>query len=163
MKLLRTLLSFLLLTAGVYSGENNFKEVWLEWLKEDSINQELPIYKWAIKELEKYKNVVNDSLVLIELRKHKIPFEKDFLLQIKKESGNYKSKLSLEFNNITGMKLARQRKTLATGTNKYEHASFKCWRECIADLKLFIEYSPPKQNETFLQFMKRRGYNYTFK
>ncbi len=53
------------------------------------------------KELEKYKNVVNDSLVLIELRKYKIPFEKDFLLQIKKESGNYKSKLSLEFNNIT--------------------------------------------------------------
>jgi len=55
LKLLRTLLSFLLLTASVYSGENNFKELWLEWLKEDSINQELPIYKWAIKELEKEK------------------------------------------------------------------------------------------------------------
>jgi len=104
----------------------------------------------------------NDSLVLLELEKHKIPFIKDFLLQIKKESGNYKSKLSLEYHNITGMKQPRQRQTLAIGTNKYFHASFNNWRECIADLKMFIDYSPPKINETFLQFMKRRGYNYTF-
>lgn len=160
LKALKKLLIILFLNVGVLWGndtillsnnnkatsENNFKE---EWLKAIS-DQECRI-------------TINDSLVIIELIKHNIPFIKDFLIQIKKESRNYKSKLSLEYNNITGMKQPRIRKTLATGTNKYQHASFNSWQECVEDLKHFIEFSPPHLNETFIQFMKRRGYNFTFK
>ena len=102
---------------------------------------------------------ITDSLVLLELQKNNIPFTKEFLIRIKKESGNYKSKLSTEYNNIIGMKQPKRRKTLATGTNKYKHASYNCWKECIKDLKLFIEFRPPNQNETYYQYMKRRQWN----
>ena len=133
------------LVNNTYQLKNDFRSEWL--LALDSIEN----------------NTINDSLVLLELQKHNIPFTNDFLLQIKKESGNYKSKLTKEYHNITGMKEPKRRKTLATGTNKYKHASFNNWRECIADLKYFIEFSPPKVHETFAQFMKRREYNYTFR
>ena len=139
---------------------DNFK---YEWLKIIEGEDEMPCQaRQDILQIQ-FNKVINDSLVLIELSKNNIPFQNEFLLQIRKESGNYKSKLTQEYHNITGMKQPKRRKTLAIGTNKYNHASFNCWRECIADLKLFIEFSPPKENETFLQFMKRRGYNYTFK
>ena len=138
----------------------NFRYEWLKLIGDDEeIAEQVRNDNLQIR----CNKVINDSLVLIELEKNNIPFIKDFLLQIKKESGNYKSKLTQEYHNITGMKQPKRRKTLAIGTNKYNHASFNNWRECIADLKLFIEFSPPKENETFLQFMKRRGYNYTFK
>jgi hypothetical protein len=55
--------------------------------------------------------IVNDSLVLLELERHGFPYKKEFLHLIKKESGNYKSKLSADYNNITGMKFPKRRKT----------------------------------------------------
>ena len=150
MDLLKRLLLLFCVSGSVLSAEENFLEEWRAIINAPNTA------------ITTNKHLINDSLVMAELEKHKIPYKKDFLLQIKKESGNYNSKLTKEYHNITGMKQPRRRNTLATGTNKYKHASFNSWRECIADLKMFIDFSPPKLNETFLQFMKRRGYNYTF-
>ena len=139
---LKVFLIILLLNASVYSNDyDNFKEEWLKVINDTSTA------------------TITDSLVMLELQKNGIPFTKNFLIRIKKESGNYKSKLSTEYNNITGMRLPAQRKTTATHKNRFGYASYNCWKECIKDLKYFIEFRPPKQNETYYQFMKRRQYN----
>jgi len=95
--------------------------------------------------------------VLLELKKHNIPFPKEFVVLIKTESGNYKSKLTTEYNNLTGMRHPGKRQTLSKGKNKYGYATYPSWRCSIKDLKLFIDFSPPKQNECFKMFLKRRG------
>jgi uncharacterized FlgJ-related protein len=147
-KLEKLLLILLLISSVSLIANDDFKLHWREYLEE---LESAPQRK------------ICDSLVLKELKKHNIPFEKKFLHRIKLESGNYKSKLSTEYNNITGMRFATRRNTTATGKNRFGYASFNCWIDCIRDLKLFIEFSPPKQNETYYGFMKRRGFNEYYK
>ena len=127
--------------ANETSAEDNFRNEWLKIINDTTTNN------------------INDSLVMMELIKNDVPYRTNFFILIKKESGNYKSKLATEYNNITGMRFPSRRKTMATGKNKYQYATFKCWKECIKDLKYFIDFSPPKQNETFYNFIKRRKWN----
>lgn len=70
------------------------------------------------------------------------------LAQSKLESGNYKSTIFLENNNMFGMKEAKLRATLAKGTNR-GHAFYDSWQDCIVDYALY--YS------TYLSDIKTEG------
>jgi uncharacterized FlgJ-related protein len=70
------------------------------------------------------------------------------LAQAKLESGNFKSTIFLENNNLFGMKEAKLRVNLAKGTNR-EHAYYDSWQESIYDYALY--YS------TYLYKIKTEG------
>jgi hypothetical protein len=52
------------------------------------------------------------------------------------ESGNFKSKIFKENNNLFGMKMPEYRKTTAIGTNR-GHAVYRNWRESVIDYALW--------------------------
>lgn len=91
-------------------------------------------------------NLVNPELVL--LSKGVNPFTEQKLLdkirilnfrfphivyaQSKLETGNYKSKIFFENNNLFGMKEAQRRINLAKGT-QFNHAYYDTWEESLTD------------------------------
>lgn len=58
------------------------------------------------------------------------------LAQAKLESGNFKSTIFLENNNMFGMKEAKLRANLAKGTNR-GHAYYETWQESVIDYALY--------------------------
>jgi uncharacterized FlgJ-related protein len=70
------------------------------------------------------------------------------LAQAKLESGNFKSTIFLENNNMFGMREAKLRVNLAKGTNR-QHAYYESWQESVYDYALY--YS------TYLSDIKTEG------
>jgi len=72
------------------------------------------------------------------------------------ETGNYKSTIFLENNNLFGMKQARSRSTLAKGTNR-NHAYYDSWQESLYDYALYYNSYLRKINseEQYLDFLKQ--------
>jgi uncharacterized FlgJ-related protein len=70
------------------------------------------------------------------------------LAQAKLESGNFKSTIFLENNNLFGMREAKLRVNLAKGTNR-QHAYYDSWQESVYDYALY--YS------TYLYKIKTEG------
>jgi hypothetical protein len=68
----------------------------------------------------------------------RLPFKyKDVILaQCILESGNFKSPVFKQCNNLLGLREAKQRLTLATGTH-LNHATFTTWKECLLDRLIF--------------------------
>ena len=58
------------------------------------------------------------------------------LAQAKLESGNFKSTIFLENNNMFGMREAKLRANLARGTNR-AHAYYDSWQESVLDYALY--------------------------
>lgn len=65
-----------------------------------------------------------------------IKFPHIVLAQARLESGNFKSKIFKENNNLFGMKEAKQRISTNKGTN-LGHARYDSWRECVLDYALY--------------------------
>lgn len=64
-----------------------------------------------------------------------IKYPKVVYAQAVMESGNFKSKMFTDDNNLFGMRIAKSRCTLAIGNGKY--AKFKTWRESVIDYALY--------------------------
>jgi uncharacterized FlgJ-related protein len=75
------------------------------------------------------------------------------LAQSYQETGNYKSDIFLNGNNLFGMKEARIRATLAKGTNR-NHAYYDSWQESLYDYALFYN--------TYLHDIKTEGEYYGY-
>lgn len=77
------------------------------------------------------------------------------------ETAGFTSDIYKENNNCFGMKLARVRKTTATGENK-GHAVYRNIEDCIEDFKIYyinFQYLPTYQNiEAYVEALKKRGY-----
>lgn len=58
------------------------------------------------------------------------------LAQAYLESGNFKSKIFIENNNLFGMKEAKIRSTVSRGTNR-NHAYYEGWQESVIDYALY--------------------------
>jgi len=56
--------------------------------------------------------------------------------QAKLESGNFKSKMFKENNNLFGMKVAKKRPTSNKG-EQYGHAYFETWKDCVVDYAFY--------------------------
>ncbi len=99
--------------------------------------------------------------------------------QSRLETGNFKSELCIEHNNLFGMRLARTRPTTATGATENNYASYATWYDSVRDMKLFQEYyvkkgyrlpargCPPaplkggeyrKETDSYLLFLRAIGY-----
>ena len=65
-----------------------------------------------------------------------IKFPHIVLAQARLESGNFKSNIFKENNNLFGMKEAKQRISTNKGTN-LGHAKYENWKECVVDYALY--------------------------
>ena len=65
-----------------------------------------------------------------------IKFPHIVLAQARLESGNFKSNIFKENNNLFGMKEAKQRISTNKGTN-LGHAKYESWKECVLDYALY--------------------------
>lgn len=71
--------------------------------------------------------------LLLELN---VRFPHIVLAQAKLESGNFKSHMFLENNNIFGMKEAKRRPTTNKGTQN-GHAYYENWKDCVIDYAFY--------------------------
>lgn len=84
------------------------------------------------------------------------------------ESGAFKSKLANANKNLFGMRMPRHRKTTATG-KRYGYATYKSWKQSVADYKLWQDYLFKKKQMTIGEFkrylnkMYSESTNYTAK
>lgn len=78
------------------------------------------------------------------------------LAQAKIESGNFKSSLFLQHNNLFGMKLPRKRATVATGKTPSGFAKYKSWQYSVIDYALYQTYSAKNlTEEDYIKFLNR--------
>lgn len=56
------------------------------------------------------------------------------------ETGNFKSVLCREYNNLFGMRLAHVRATTALGETENGYAVYSSWYDCVRDMRLFQEW-----------------------
>jgi uncharacterized FlgJ-related protein len=77
------------------------------------------------------------------------------------ESGYFNSSIFIENNNPFGMKLARQRITTASGSNR-GHACYPSIHDAVKDFVLWMEYAGiPKDIsnlEAYVNLLKQKGY-----
>jgi hypothetical protein len=100
-------------------------------------------YKFSKAKLKEY---------LVELN---VRFPHIVFAQAQLESGNFKSNIFLENNNLFGMKVAKRRPTTNKGENR-GHAYFNSWKECVVDYAFYqAAYLHDLKNEQdYLQYLK---------
>jgi len=89
---------------------------------------------------------------LVELN---VKFPHIVFAQARLESGNFKSTIFLENNNLFGMKVARRRPTTNKGENR-GHAYFNSWRECVVDYAFYqaAYLNDIKTESQYLQYLR---------
>ena len=76
-------------------------------------------------------------------------------IQAKIESGNFKSNIFKEGNNLFGMKVAKQRITTANGKIR-GHASYISWKHSVLDYKFMQDkYGKGKTKEEYYAYLTR--------
>lgn len=85
--------------------------------------------------LQEYNSFSEDKLVE-KIASFNFRFPHIVLAQAKLESGNFKSFLFKENNNLFGMKIAKSRITLATEED-HGHAVYSSWMESVTDYALY--------------------------
>lgn len=71
-----------------------------------------------------------------EIKRMNFKYPHIVLAQSKIETGNFTSRIFIENNNLFGMKQARVRANLATGT-QHNHATYNNWKESLYDYGLY--------------------------
>lgn len=74
------------------------------------------------------------------------------------ESGNLKSRLVKNQNNLFGMKMPRQRFTFAAGKGRRNYAKYESWAHSVADYKV---YQGDNTIENYGAFLVKRKYSET--
>ena len=81
-------------------------------------------------------NSFSEENLIKEIQRLPFKYKDVILAQCILESGNFKSPVFKQCNNLLGLREAKQRLTLATGTH-LNHATFKTWKECLLDRLIF--------------------------
>jgi len=81
-------------------------------------------------------NGFSESKLIEKIKGLNFKYPYIILAQAKLESGNFKSTIFLENNNMFGMKEAKLRSNLAKGTNR-GHAYYESWQESVIDYALY--------------------------
>jgi uncharacterized FlgJ-related protein len=89
--------------------------------------------------------------LLLELN---VKFPHIILAQAKLESGNFKSHMFIENNNIFGMKEAKKRPTTNKGTQN-GHAYYENWKDCVIDYAFYqaAYLNDIKTEEQYYQYL----------
>lgn len=113
------------------------------------------------KETEKISRIIIKNEVQFSERELKnlllelnIRFPHIVLAQSKLESGNFKSHIFLENNNMFGMKEAKRRPTTNKGTQN-GHAYFESWKDCVIDYAFYqaAYLNDLKTEEQYYQYL----------
>ena len=110
-------------------------------------------------------NVLQSSEMSLQAIKTALELEEiinqDYVIaQIRLETGNLTSELCLKNNNLCGMKLAKMRKTTATGSSEHGYATYKSWYDCVIDIGLWQQYyiSKGRDLSNYPAFLASVGY-----
>jgi len=90
----------------------------------------------VILDLKNEENKFSEEKLIQMLKDLNVKFPHIVLAQAKLESGNFKSKVFLQNNNLFGMKQARIRINVAKGTN-LNHAYYETWKESVYDYSFY--------------------------
>jgi uncharacterized FlgJ-related protein len=85
--------------------------------------------------IKEYNEFSQEKLVT-NIEELNFKFPHIILAQSMQETGNFKSGIFKENNNLFGMKEARMRATLAQGTNR-GHAHYNTWQESLYDYAMY--------------------------
>lgn len=81
-------------------------------------------------------NEFSETKLIEKIKQLNFKYPHIILAQAKLESGNFKSTIFLENNNMFGMREAKLRANLARGTNR-AHAYYDSWQESVLDYALY--------------------------
>jgi uncharacterized FlgJ-related protein len=107
--------------------------------------------------LRYYDKPLTIENVRLAINETDIQFKPEVLELIKRESGNLHSKLATKGNNIFGLRKSRKPST-DCGTI-FGYAKFKHFTYSIIAYRLWQQQSPPRKNETYAKYLKRRRWN----
>lgn len=127
-------------------------------IKSGQLGESLSFIKtYEIKYLEKSQLTIQNLDKYLSLRK--VKHKEIVLKQIMLETGWLTSGSAIEYHNLTGMKLAKIRKTTAIGS-RYGHAAYNHWTDSIKDYILWREYWESKGFDTsdYYKFLDNVGY-----
>lgn len=99
----------------------------------------------------------NKHTVLEQIILHNILYPEVALAQARFESGNFKSYIFKQNNNMFGMRLPKARKTTAIAKHK-NYAVYDSWISSIQDYKLWQDNIPHKykiNKKTYLSYLQR--------
>lgn len=100
-----------------------------------SSNIEELSYEEKLIVIKEYNEFSQEKLVQ-KIKELNFKFPHIILAQSIQETGNFKSGIFQENNNLFGMKEAKLRATLAQGTNR-GHAHYNSWQESVYDYAMF--------------------------
>lgn len=106
------------------------------------------------KEIKLTENLFSEKDLKLEISKYNFKFPEIIYAQAILETGNFKSKVFIENNNLFGMKQAGRRVTTALGTEN-SHAFYKNWKESVSDRALFESaYLRNLSREEYMRYLK---------
>lgn len=112
--------------------------------------------------VKKNRDALTKENVFYWLKRYDVDYTSIAFRQTWLETGNYKSNICIENNNLFGMRLPRVRKTTAIGENR-NHAVYTHWKESVKDYKLYQEYYKNKIRKCkgYYDFLTKAGYSTT--
>ena len=117
------------------------------WLGFGIISNDIVINSDGIYAIPHQKDVFTEQKLKEYLIELNVKFPNVVFAQAKLESGNFRSKIFEENNNLFGMKQPSVRTTTATG-EQYNHATYNSWRESVLDYALYsCKYTSNIQTE----------------
>jgi len=101
-------------------------------------------------------NEFSEQKLIEKINQLNFRFPHIVLAQAKLESGNFKSTIFLENNNLFGMREAKLRANLAKGTNR-QHAYYDSWQDCVLDYALYYStyLSDIKTEGEYFEYLKQ--------
>jgi uncharacterized FlgJ-related protein len=101
-------------------------------------------------------NAFTEERFLKFVSKTKVKYPDVVFCQAVIESNNFTSAIFVENNNMFGMKEAKTRPTLSTGTNR-NHATFDTWQDCVLDYVIWQSRyaSHIKTKEDYIVFLDK--------
>ena len=137
------ILIFFCLASEARPPATEFKPDW-RGLEIEQLSSQ-PVSFEAVKRTFELEGIINQDYVLA---------------QIRLETGNLTSELCLKNNNLCGMKLAKMRKTTATGQSEHGYATYKSWYDCVVDIGLWQQFyiSKGRDLSNYPAFLASVGY-----
>ncbi len=137
------------------------------WLGFGIISNDIVINSDGIYAIPHQKDVFTEQKLKDYLIELNVKYPNIVFAQAKLESGNFKSKIFEENNNLFGMKQPSIRTTTATG-EQYNHATYNSWRESVLDYALYsCKYTSSIKSESeYIAYLGSRyaeDTNYMFK
>ena len=117
----------------------------IDWVKEDVQIESYPSDSTLVvtaKQEVAFEDSVYQYILFLNIKHPEVVFK-----QAKIESGNFKSKVFREYNNMFGMKMPYKRPTMAIGKTSSGFAIYDSWKDSVIDYALYQAYSAKNLSE----------------